>query len=92
MDYKKLNRWILDLLFEEDVHMITNVYVLSEDIVNAVKDIVEEHQNKIVEQLGHIHDNAIKVICSRPVQLTGYADGYADGVIKAIEIVKEGVE
>lgn len=42
MDYKKLDKWIRDLLQEEGVHKITNIYVLAEDIVNIVKDLIEE--------------------------------------------------
>lgn len=38
MDYSKLERWIREILQEEEVHKITNIYVLAEDIVNAVKE------------------------------------------------------
>ena len=41
MDYAKLEKWIRDLLQEEGVHRVANIYVLAEDIVNMVKDLAE---------------------------------------------------
>ena len=38
MDYSKLERWIREILQEEEVYKITNIDVLAEDIVNAVKE------------------------------------------------------
>lgn len=42
MDYKKLDYWIRELLQEEGVHRVTDIYVLAEDIVNMVKELMEE--------------------------------------------------
>lgn len=42
MNYKKLEYWVKDLLLEEGVDKITNIYVLTDDIVNLVKDLQEE--------------------------------------------------
>lgn len=42
MDYNKLEKWILDLFEEEEVGRITNIYILAGDIVNIVKDLMEE--------------------------------------------------
>ncbi len=42
MDYNKLEKWILDLFEEEEVGRTTNIYILAGDIVNIVKDLMEE--------------------------------------------------
>lgn len=99
MDYKKLERWVLDLLEEEKIHKITDIYILTDDIVNAVKDIVEEHQNKVVEQLDRCADDEVmlwasseldygednRVIIRRTTEIHDYA---VKCYVKAIEIVK----
>ena len=38
MDYSKLERWICEILQEEEVYKIIDIYVLAEDIINAVKE------------------------------------------------------
>lgn len=86
MDYNKLERWVLDLLEEENVDQITNIYILAGDIVSIAKEIAEEHQSKIVEQIKEEKESAKSLVT--PGGGLAHYEGVIRGLNKALKIIR----